>query len=201
MTHHRGRKLPRVLAAATPDQAGHHVERSYAMSTERIREAIERASAIFTERPEAARRQGLAVTARLTGGLKCEVRCPGDRVVHTDMSVPLGGEGTAPSPGTLLRASLASCTATVIAMRAARLGISLRTLEVTVESDSDLRGLLGTDDSVSAGFSALRTRVRIGADGVSRDQVKTLIDWSDAHSPVCCTVRHPPVNAIEVDAA
>lgn len=44
-------------------------------------------------------------------------------------------------------------------MRAARLGVKLETLEVTVDSDSDNRGLLGLDDRVSAGLLSLRTKV------------------------------------------
>ncbi len=58
---------------------------------------------------------------------------------------------SAPSPGWLLRAAEASCVATLITMRAAMLGIDLDTLEVTVDSVSDDRGLLGVDDTVPAG--------------------------------------------------
>jgi len=47
------------------------------------------------------------------------------------MSKELGGGGSAPSPGWLLRAALASCDATVIAIRAAQLGVTPTALEVT----------------------------------------------------------------------
>jgi uncharacterized OsmC-like protein len=53
----------------------------------------------------------------------------------------MGGAAAGPNPGWLLRSALASCSATVIAMRAASLGMALESLEVTVETDSDLRGL------------------------------------------------------------
>jgi OsmC-like protein len=64
------------------------------------------------------------------------------------MSRTVGGGATAPTPGWLLRAALASCDATAIAMDAARELVELTDLTVTVESESDFRGVLGVDDSV-----------------------------------------------------
>jgi uncharacterized OsmC-like protein len=98
-----------------------------------------------------------------------------------------------------MRGAIASCTATVIAMRAARLGIALKLLEVTVESESDHRGILGLDDRVSAGFSAMRVKVRIGADGVEPARLRGLVEWGDAHSPVACTVRRAPATSLDVE--
>jgi uncharacterized OsmC-like protein len=88
----------------------------------------------------------------------------------------------------------------VIAMRAARLGIRLDTLEVTVESESDSRGLLGLDDSISAGLCAVRTRVRIAGDAQD-DDLRELVAWADAHSPVSCTLRSAPACTLEVELA
>ena len=68
-----------------------------------------------------------------------------------------------PQPGWLVRAALASCTGTAIAMRAAKLGIAVEKLEVSVESESDNRGLLGLDQTISAALIGLRTIVRIRA--------------------------------------
>ena len=52
---------------------------------------------------------------------------------------------------------MAACCSTVIAQRAARLGIELTRLEVTVAGDGDNRGMLGLDDSVSAALIACRS--------------------------------------------
>jgi len=46
-------------------------------------------------------------------------------------------------------------------MRAAQLGIALKTSEVTVISESDVRGLLGTDEGVSAGLVGPRMVVAL----------------------------------------
>jgi uncharacterized OsmC-like protein len=110
----------------------------------------------------------------------------------------MGGNGFGPNPGWLFRASLASCLATVIAMRAAYLGIDLSTLEVAVESDGDNRGILGLDDRISAAMSALRTMVKIAARNCRPRQLEELVTWADKHSPVGCTVREAPKNTLTI---
>ena len=169
------------------------------MKTAEIRTSLEKRGAALAANPEKARIHAGPETAIHEGGLRFRVEAPNGQAIYTDMPTGLGGGASAPSPGWYLRAALASCTATVIAMRAARLGITLTTLTVGVEADTDQRGLLGTDDRVSAGVSALRTHVRIGADGVDADTLRGLVTWGDAHSPVACTVRNAPACAIDVE--
>lgn len=167
------------------------------MSAASIREAIEKTSKALAEQPEKAKAKNMPATARLLDGLRCEVKGPNGETVYTDMPPAMGGAASAPNPGWLLRASLASCTATVIAMRAAKLGIDLTSLEVTVESSSDNRGLLGLDDKISAGLATLATRVRIGG-GASPEKLRELVQWGDEHSPVACTARIPARFEVEV---
>jgi uncharacterized OsmC-like protein len=109
--------------------------------------------------------------------------------VETDMPKGIGGGGRVPQPGWLLRAALASCTGTAIAMRAAKVGIALEKLDVSVESQSDNRGLLGLDNGISAALIGLRTIVHVRAANATRDQLESLVRWGDAHSPVACTLR------------
>jgi uncharacterized OsmC-like protein len=123
---------------------------------------------------------------------------PNGETLQTDMPPGVGGGASAPGPAWLLRAALASCTSTVIAMHAARLGIILNKLEMTVESDNDLRGLLGTDEQVSARLFGFRSRVSIGADNAKPEQLKDLVRWGDQHSPVACTMRQVLAQEIEI---
>ena len=102
------------------------------MSTANIRDAIEKTSRAIAEQPEKARSKNVPATARLLEGLRCEVKGPNGETVHTDMPPAMGGAASAPAPGWLLRASIASCTATAIAMRAAKLGLRLSTLELSL---------------------------------------------------------------------
>ena len=112
---------------------------------------------------------------------------PAGETLLTDMPAGVGGGATAPNPGWLMRAALASCNATCIAMRAARQGVNLTKLEVTVSSESDNRGMLGLDESVSAGLQDLRVQVHISAPGTSAEELGELARWACSHSPVGCT--------------
>ena len=120
---------------------------------EHIRDSIENAIGYLTEHPEESRYTDSSATAVIEG-LKSRVEGPNGATLVSDMPKGVGGEDSAPSPGWLLRAAIASCDATVIAMRAAQEGVELSTLEVTVDSESDDQGLLGMDEARSAGSSA-----------------------------------------------
>ena len=168
------------------------------MSDPGVREAIERLSTAIRAEPAKARAKNVPATACLTEGLKFEVTGPNKERVLTDMPAPMGGGASAPNPSWFLRAGMASCAATVIAMRAAKLGIALTRLEVTVESDSELRGILGLDEKVSAGLNPMRTRVRIGGDA-DPQALRSLVEWADAHSPVGCTVRQAAACSLDIE--
>ena len=163
-----------------------------------MRGAIENTTRALAEQPQKARAKSAPLTARLVDGLRFEVKGGGGELVFTDMPAMMGGEGSAPNPGWLMRAALAACTATVIAMRASRRGIALTTLEVVAESDTDQRRLLGIEDS-AASMTALRVKARLGADGVSDHELRELAAWRDAHSPVACALRMPPAISTEVE--
>lgn len=167
------------------------------MADTAVREAIEKATSAIAADPAKARVKSSA-TARLAGGLRCEVSGPRGERSATDMPPGVGGQASAPNPGWHLRAAMASCTATVIAMRAAKLGIALTTLEVTVESEADQRFMLGSDPSVCGAFNGWRTAVKIAGDA-PREKLQELVAWADAHSPVGCQVRDPAACSLQVE--
>lgn len=167
------------------------------MSNLRAKEALERAQRIFVEKPAAGRRPNTTATAVWRDGLLCEIAGPAGEKATTDMPEPMGGGGIGSNPGWLLRAGMASCTATAIAMRAAMLGVALRTLEVDVQSESDARGLVGIPD-VPTALSNMRMSIRIGADGTDEATLRELVKWGEAHSPVSCTLRDRPPVAVDV---
>jgi uncharacterized OsmC-like protein len=148
--------------------------------------------------PEKARAKYAPATATLESGLKCRVTGPSGEQIETDMPPALGGAGSGPNPGWFFRASLAACCSTVIAAQAARLGINLTKLEVTVEGEGDHRGMLGVEDAISAGHSTMRTNVRISAQDATSVQLEELVQWAAAHSPVGCTARDAPSNSLSV---
>ena len=166
-----------------------------------IREAMEGLGAAIAADPAKARAKNLPATARLAGGLRCELTGPYNERLVTDMPPAMGGGAAGPNPGWLLRGAMASCTATVIAMRAAKLGVALGGVEVTVETDSDLRGILGVDEGVSAAHTRVRMKVRISSPQASPARLREIVAWAEAHSPVGCTVRGAPLCSLEVEVA
>jgi uncharacterized OsmC-like protein len=159
------------------------------MGTQEIRSAIEAAIGYLTEHPDEARYTDSPAVATVEEGLRCRVTGPSDWAVVTDMPPSVGGGGSAPSAGWLFRAALASCIATLIAMRAAQEGVELGGLEVTVDSESDDRGILGMDDEVPAGPLSVRIDVRLSSPGVAPERLKAIAEWGANHCPVCDATR------------
>ena len=160
--------------------------------------SIEGAVEYLAAHPDEARYTDTAATASLEG-LRATVRGPDGAVVVSDMPAGVGGNGSAPSPGWIMRAALASCEATAIAMRAATQGITLDELEVTVDGESDDRGLLGVDDDTPAGPLHTRVRVRIGAAGVDPEKLREIVAWADEHSPVGDATRRAIPTTVEIE--
>ena len=148
-----------------------------------IRASMERASNHLTEHPEAATGSDSAATAVREDGLRFRVDGPWGSLT-SDMAESVGGGGSAPTPGWLQRAALAACDATLVAMEAARDGIELTELEVTVESESDFRGVLGVDPSIHAGPVSVGVVVRLAAPDASEDQLRAIVERAEARSPV-----------------
>jgi uncharacterized OsmC-like protein len=138
---------------------------------------------------EDARYRDSPATAVIEDGLRIRTTGPDGAEVISDMSTGVGGAGSAPSAGWLLRAANASCIATLIAMRAAEAGVELEGLEVTVDSESDDYGILGIDETVPAGPLTMRVAVRVGSATAPDDVVREIVAWGVAHCPVCDAVK------------
>lgn len=164
-----------------------------------IAEAVARVAAHLEAHPDDGYGWGTDATATIEKGLRASAAYTDGTVVVTDMPPGIGGDGSAPSPGWLLRAALASCDATVVAMRAASEGVVLDTLEVTVAFDFDDRGLVGTDDTVPAGPLSSKVTIRIGADGVDEAKLRSIVQWSEQHSPVGDALERAIPSTVEVD--
>ena len=171
------------------------------MSQTRIREAIANVSRFFTEHPDKGSVNDKPATATLVEGLSCKAEGPNGAVLISDMPKSVGGTGAAPTPGWFLRAALANCDATVIAMRAAQLGVTLTQLEVTVDSVSDDRGIFGLGAGISAGPQSMQIRVRIAADGATQQELRQIVEWAEAHSPVGDALRRAIPSHMEITLA
>ena len=158
------------------------------MTAETISKAVQRLRNVLSRRPEAGIHADEPAIARWEQGVRTVCTHANGTHIATDLPAEIGGTGDQVTPGWLLRAGLASCVATRIAIGAAAEGIVLTRLEVSATSTSDARGLLGmtTDvgEPISPGPSELRLEVRIGASGVPAETLHAIIDESHRCSPV-----------------
>lgn len=168
-------------------------------SREQIGAAIGGAIEYLTEHPEEAKYTDSEAVASLESGLRVSVRDPSGRVVETDMTKGVGGEDSAPSAGWLFRAALAACDTTLIAMRAAMVGVELTEAQVTIDSESNDFGILGIDDSVPAGPLSIRTHVRVSARDTDPQTLRDLVEWAIEHCPVCDAAKRALPMSVDID--
>jgi hypothetical protein len=91
------------------------------VTTKQIAIAMKRAESVLKRRPGAAITADPPAMANWEGGMRVVMRNEGGPSLSTDMPEELGGSGDRVTPGWLLRAGLASCLTTRIAMAAAAL--------------------------------------------------------------------------------
>lgn len=158
-----------------------------------IANALQRVRGVFARRPEAAMHADEPVIALWEQGLR--VVCgPADGAhIATDMPRELGGRGDEVTPGWLMRAALASCLATRIAMEAAAREIVITRLEVVASGESDARGLLGMSDDAGGPILPeprnVRLQVSIAATDVAPQVLKTMVEDSYRCSPVSAAIE------------
>ena len=100
-----------------------------------------------------------------------------------DEPVSLGGTDVAPNPVEYALAALGSCQVITYQFWAARLGVRLDGISVTVEGDLDVRGFFGFAEHIRPGFTAIRVQVSLtGPETRARYEE---LRWNvDRHCPV-----------------
>lgn len=153
-----------------------------------IRTAIERNARVVAAHPSVG--QGTAVTkVRWRHGLTCDAE-EGPWKFTVGMTDKYGGDNAGPNPGVFGRTALGSCLAIGYAMWAARLNVPLRSLEIEVHADYDVRGELAVDDSVRPGYKAMRVVVTIESDA-SESDVVAMLEAAERHSSYLDDFRNP----------
>lgn len=163
-----------------------------------IQSAVIGVEEYYKNKNEPGPKADIRATAVIEGGLRCCIQSPDGKVAITDMSKSVGGTATANSPGWLSRAAIASCDATLLAIRAARKGIELDTIKVSVDAMSDGRGMF-LDEGVFPGSTEMRICFNVSAKDVSRAQLQELVDWVVAHSPVGSDFARAVEVSVELD--
>lgn len=148
---------------------------------QRIAEALKRLNDTLVRRPDFGRHTGSSVTT-LVEGLRCSTEASG-WTIASDLRPAIGGEGSAPTPTVLLSSALGACLAMGYQLRAVEHGIELTSVRVTVETDSELCGMLQCDVAAPPGFTGIRYRVELESPARTRD-IERIVELADRLSPV-----------------
>ncbi len=97
----------------------------------------------------------------------------------------LGGLHDFPNPGDMLCAALAVCTDSTIRQIAGQLRVEIRTLEVSVAGDIDIRGTLCVSQEVPVGFQHMTVSVRLELGPDTQPRMKDKLLAAAEH---CCVV-------------
>lgn len=100
-----------------------------------------------------------------------------------DHPAVLVGGNNGPTPVEFLLHALAACLTAGLANIAAARGITLTSVESTVEGDIDLLGILGLSDQVRNGYQGIRVNFTISGDAPA-DVLEGLVEQSRRRSAV-----------------
>ena len=175
------------------------------MSAEYVADAMERVEIVLRRRPDMGLHDDAPATASWRGSTRIVTSHANGIAVTTDMPGELGGTGDQVTPGWLMRAGLAACTATRIAMGAAAAGIELTRIELRASSRSDTRGMLGMTQAdgtrISAGPQDVQLHVTIAAHGVPAERLRALVEESHRCSPVPCALQEETPVGLHIEVA
>jgi len=157
------------------------------MDQEKMQAALQRADKVFAKRPEVAQKKKVS-KAIVREGTRCEFS-EDEWSYVADMPEALGGTATGPGPGTYARAGLCACLAIGYSMRAAYLGVPLRSVEVELRADIDNRGLFCGQAQVPV-YSGLTYIVTVDSDAPEAD-IRRVLDEADARSPYLGVFQTP----------
>lgn len=120
--------------------------------------------------------------------------------IDADHPAVLIGGDQAPTPVEYVLAALAACLTAGIGNIAAARGVTLHSVESTVEGDIDLLGILGLDDGVRNGFEGIRVRFDVKGDAPA-EKLRQIVEQSRARSAVFDIVSNPVPVSVEVNAS
>ena len=148
----------------------------------------------------AADSQNALLTYRVSGegqgSVASEIRA-GKHSFLVDEPAALAGDDLAASPVEFALGALISCQIVVYRLYAQALGIQVDDIDIQAEGDLDARRLFGIDETVRAGFTAVRLAITLtGPEPEERYQ--ELRAAVDAHCPVLDLFANPTPVSVSV---
>jgi uncharacterized OsmC-like protein len=134
-----------------------------------------------------------------TGAFTSQVRVRNFAPYKSDEPAALGDSDSAPNPVEQLLGALGNCLAVGYAANATAEGISIRSLQISLEGNIDLRTFLGLAQE-HAGYQAIQARVKLDTDA-SPEQLAALHQKVTGTSPVGHTLARAIPLSVELTQA
>lgn len=131
----------------------------------------------------------IKVTASARNSTMTEIHT-GNHTIYIDEPPFFGGEDQAPSPVAMFLASLAGCINAIGQWVAKEMEITIESLQMEIVGEVDAKCFCQGDESVRAGFSAIRVTLDLVSD--AKEEVANA--WKEAvmkRCPVCDNICHP----------
>jgi uncharacterized OsmC-like protein len=112
----------------------------------------------------------------------------GNHKLVVDQPKTGGGEDAGPTPLEYFFLSLAGCIGTIARIAAKQKRITLRSMDVKVEGDLDVEGLLGRNPEAPVGFSGITVTVKMDAD-MSQEEKEAFVRDVDRRCPVSANIH------------
>jgi uncharacterized OsmC-like protein len=119
-------------------------------------------------------------------------------VLDADEPAVLLGEDHGPNATEALLYALASCLNTTFIYHAAARGVKVDELEIDLEGELDLRGILGLSEQVRRGYKHIAVTFRVKSDA-PRDQFAELCELAQKRSPVFDMVSNPTPVSVHLE--
>jgi len=156
--------------------------------SDELKNLISNTQAKFKAEPAEAQATFQSVS-ELQDGLRSEVSVRHHALI-VDEPPALGGADSGPNPVELILAALGSCQEITYRAYATALDIPLDGVSVTLDGDIDLRGFFAVDDSVRAGYHAIRGTVTLESSAPEAD-LRKLREVVNDHCPVLDILTKP----------
>lgn len=127
-------------------------------------------------------RHAMTSTTEVTGWTLAGQRCPQSFSITIDEPVELLGAGAHANPQQFLLAAMNACMLNTFVATCSMLDVTLDHASIACEGEIDLRGFLGIDTKVPAGYPEIRYTLRVKGNG-TREQYEKAHQAMIATSP------------------
>lgn len=135
----------------------------------------------------------VTVSSQNQGGFQSKI-CAREHTLTADQPFGFRGTNRGFKPSELLLAALAACQEVTWRLYAESMGIEINSISIELHGTQDLRGFMGLDETIPAGFIKIDGDVKIESPA-SPESLKELQRIVDAHCPILDDLtRVVPVN-------